>query len=533
MAKVLFVVPVVRAEDSPRHVPYGIALMAAIAMREGHQVQVFDANAWRLGDHVLKEVLEADDWDVVCAGGITTAYSYLKKIFKAAKAYAPKAITIAGGGFLTSLPHDVMRFLPEIDVGVIGEGFITFPELLAVIQDGVRDYSPIRGLIVRDGGETRLTLQRELLLDLDTLPYPAWDLFPLEEVYFPNSAVVLSEEAMQATRRLDINTSYGCSLICRYCFHLGLSGDMNYVEKDGKTDVVFDAPGLHTRTIRYHSPRYVVDMVKHMVKKYKIDFVSFMDENLMTMDQFSKRTWLNEICDLWHAEGLTPEDRRRPHAPPMLHKGVYWGGTSHATLCTPAVLKTMYEAGCTYLDYGWESFSPLILKTVGKGATPENNVRSYNWTMEAGIRPIPNQMVGFPAEDFESMRASMHTWERLGIVTRPFFVTPYPGSEWFLLYRREIEEQYNGDLDRFLTELGDATNITATICENFNAVELYGLREVMISGDHRLMDLYEKHWRKHNGDPKQGVRRALERGGLKKELERLGLDSPPAADSSL
>ena len=70
MAKVLFINPVVREKDSPRHVPYGMALLAALAMKEGHLVQVYDANAWRLGDDVLRQVLEADDWDVVAAGGI-------------------------------------------------------------------------------------------------------------------------------------------------------------------------------------------------------------------------------------------------------------------------------------------------------------------------------------------------------------------------------------------------------------------------------------------------------------------------------
>ena len=49
MAKILFVNPIVREEDVARHVPYGIALLAGIAIRDGHQVQVYDLNAWRLG----------------------------------------------------------------------------------------------------------------------------------------------------------------------------------------------------------------------------------------------------------------------------------------------------------------------------------------------------------------------------------------------------------------------------------------------------------------------------------------------------
>ena len=133
----------------------------------------------------------------------------------------------------------------------------------------------------------------------------------------------------------------------------------------------------------------------------------------------------------------------------------------------------MGDSGCSYLDYGWESFSPRILKSVGKGATPENNIKSYYWTMRAGIRPIPNQMIGFPGEDFDSLRASMEAWRDLGIVAKPFIVTPYPGCEWFNTYKNEILEQYNNDLESFICDLGDATDISAVISENFNAVDLH------------------------------------------------------------
>src|SRR5436853_3840051 len=107
-----------------------------------------------------------------------------------------------------------------------------------------------------------MTSQRSLLKDLDSLPYPAYDMFPLEEIYFPNSQVLFSEEGMTAARRLDINASYGCSLVCKFCFHLGIAGDMKYVrDSAGEMDVLFDAPGSFNRTIRYHSPRYIVDFV--------------------------------------------------------------------------------------------------------------------------------------------------------------------------------------------------------------------------------------------------------------------------------
>ena len=80
MAKILFVNPVVREDDVPRHVPYGIALLAAIADQEGHLVQVFDQNAWRQPQDVVRRVFDADDWDVIAMGGITTTYGSVKEL---------------------------------------------------------------------------------------------------------------------------------------------------------------------------------------------------------------------------------------------------------------------------------------------------------------------------------------------------------------------------------------------------------------------------------------------------------------------
>lgn len=498
MAKILFINPVVREEDVPRHVPYGIALLAAIVVREGHLVQVYDENAWRKGPEVVREVCDADNWDIIALGGITTAYSSIKSIVKTARERCPQALIVLGGGVLTSLPREMMTWLSQVDVGVIGEAFATFSEICRMVDAGKRDFDKIDGTISRlADGRLFMSSARELLQDLDSLPYPAWDLFPLEEIYFPNSQVLFSEEGMLASRRLDVNASYGCSLICRFCYHLGIAGDMRY-EKDerGELNVSFDKPGNYTRTIRYHSPKYVVDMVRYMRERYNINFVGFLDENLMTMDQYSGRTWMKEICRLWHDYGLAPVKKADG-----TWDGIYWSGTSHATLCTKEILAIMRAAGCSHLVYGYESFAPHVLKTIGKGASRESNIRSFFWTLEAGIRPIPNQIIGFPADDFTALIMCMEAWEQLGIKVKPHFATPYPGSEWFTVFRSSIEDQYEGDLEAFIIDLGDASRISAVISKNFNAVELLGLRELMLKGDYKKIREYEKIWRRNHNIP--------------------------------
>jgi radical SAM superfamily enzyme YgiQ (UPF0313 family) len=503
MAKVLFLNPVVREEDSPRHVPYGLALLAAIVMKKGHWVQVYDENAWRKGLEVVRDVLGADDWDVIALGGITTAYGSIKSTVRLAREVCPSSLIVLGGGVLTSLPREVMTFLPEADLGVVGEAFQTFPELLEMADRSEREWSRVDGLVYRTpDGKIMLSNQRPLLRDLDTLPYPAWDLFPLEEIYFPNSPHLFSEEGMLSRRRLDVNASYGCSLMCRFCYHLGLAGDLRYsTSETGETEVHFDEPGKYTRSIRYHSPAYIVKMVRHIFDRYQIDFVSFFDENLMTMDVYSKRTWLKEICRLWIDLGLQPTCIRDSVPHDERCRGVHWSGTSHAALCNPEILRLMRKAGCSHLVYGYESFSPHVMKTIGKGSTPDINVRSFFWTLEAGIRPIPNQIIGFPNEDFDSIYQNMDAWKRLGIIVKPFFATPYPGSEWFAVYRDRILEQYDRDLEKFLLDLGDATKITAVISHNFNATELLGLRELMVNFDYKRIREYERYWRKAHEIP--------------------------------
>ncbi len=492
MAKVLFVNPVIRQDDKPKHVPYGMALLVAIAKREGHKVQVFDANAWRADDQTLKEVLEADEWDVVATGGLITSYGYIKKVVKSARDTCPNALIVAGGGFLTAIPYDIMDLLPQIDVGVMGEGFLTLPDILARVNKKNYEWSDVQGIIWRDPNKSaHLNPERPLLDDVDTLPYPAWEAFPLD-IYFRNSSILLSEEAMTAKRRLDVIASYGCPFGCRFCFHLGLSGEMETVDTPVRREVRFS----RKRRIRWHSPEYVVDLVKFARRRFKIDFVVFLDENFMGLNRYTHGQWMKKFSGLWVSEGLQPRCvmEGRPHETKSC-AGIHWGTTAHAALVDARILKDMRRIGCSYLDYGLESFSNKILKSLAKGTTSEMNEKAVRLSMEAGIRPIPNQIIGFPDETFESIRENVLAWERLGIQSYPFLATPYPGSEWYYKYKNKILEQYDGNLEAFLLDLGDATKLTAVISQNFNAVELLGLRELLVNRDIKRIDEYEQIWR--------------------------------------
>lgn len=496
MAKVLLINPVIREEDVPKHIPYGLSLLASIAIKEGHLVQMYDANAWRKGWKVLESVLDADDWDVVALGGLSTTYNFIKKSVSLIRKHLPKTFVIAGGGFLTSMPREIMEWLPEIDLGIVGEAYVTWPVVLKKLDQGDRDFSTTEGVCYRaESGQPKLTPVRPNINNMDILPYPAWDLLPLEEIYFPlGSSIYFSEEAYTAKRRIDINGSLGCGLVCKFCWHLGTTGEM-IIEPDasGENDVRF----TYGRNIRWHSPRYIVNMVKHLVQHYQIDFASFLDENMMTMNASSRNTWLPELCELWIKEGLQPECRRKgvPHDE-NCRTGVHWSGTSHATLAKKEVLDQMFLAGCSHLVYGIESFDPNILKNLGKGTTQKSNLRAVQTCLESGINPIPNIIVGFPEEDFSSIRTTMEGMIQLGIHAKPHFATPYPGSEWYYAFKNSIIAQYGGKLENFITDLGDASSPTVSISKHFSAMELLGLQTIMAKRDFRLLENAERHYQR-------------------------------------
>ena len=495
MAKILMINPVIREEDQPKNIPYGITLLAAIALEKGHQVQLYDENAWRKGFDVVGQVIAADDWDVIAMGGLTTTYVSIKKIAKMCKEICPKALVIVGGGIMTSMPREIMGWIKEIDLGIIGESFVTWPEVLAQIDRKDLDFSKTLGVCYRaKEGQPVLTEVRPNIKDMDVLPYPAWDLLPLE-IYFKNSRMLFSEAGYGAKRKMDIMGSLGCSLICKFCWHLGTTGDM-VIEKDehGENDVRF----TYGRNIRYHSPQYIVKMVKTLVERYQIDFVYFIDENLMTMDVASGRThgksWLQELCELWIKEGLQPQSRRDGAHDRYNKSGVFWSGTSHASLANKEILDLMYKSGCSHLVYGIESFDPVILKNLGKGVSQKHNIQAVKTCLDSGITPVPNIMIGFPLETFQSVRTTIEWLLKLGIHCIPHFATPYPGSEWYYAYKDSILQQYNGNLEAFIEDLGDATKPTAVISHKFSPAQLLGLQQIVRQRNLRLLDMTEKHW---------------------------------------
>jgi len=506
--KILFVVPEIRMDGKPWHFPFWAGILGAIVEKKGGHIGILDLNALRMnhGDNVIpynmiREEISSEDWDVVGIGGLTSTYSRIRDLVPLIRKTSPNSLIIAGGGWSTYNPDEILKLVPAIDMICVGEGEETFSELYDEIDKGTRDFNKINGLCLNNKGEIIFTKPRSLIPDLDKIPYPAYDLFETE-IYFRYSSLPLSIESFNAKRRASVVWERGCPRGCTFCSHNGMSridlqniygqGDRKEGEKivriSDKENNTFQLPA------RWPSPRYAVENIKLLVEKFNVDFISILDENMT-----SNLKWTKEFCNLYIDEGLD--------------KTVKWGtlGDAPSVAVQPSIVKTLKNAGCTYISFGFESASDKVLnQDIGKGQLRSHLQKTVDTLLEAKMTPLTTFMIGNAHENIDDLMETVDFWIQNGIEVDPFICTPYVGSPIYFEYKDFLLQQYDERLrliaegnyhipdeqlkewklkalDRFMSECGDATQYTATISQYFTIAELFALKQFMYKHDTRRL----------------------------------------------
>jgi radical SAM superfamily enzyme YgiQ (UPF0313 family) len=380
-----------------KHPPLGIAFVAAAAEAAGHDVTIVDAEALELdpGD-AAKLVLESEP-DVVGINAATPTVQFARAYARAVKE-ACDAPIVVGGPQVTAFPEKTLA-CAEFDIGVVGEGEITFVELVDRLERG-QPLDNVAGLVTRhDGGAPKTTECRPHVEDLDSLAPPAWHLLPMSAYGYPMS---------RKRRYSTFITSRGCPFQCVFC----------------------DPEGRLGRRFRFHSPRYVVDQLRVLKESYGVQEVAFYD------DTFSAKPSLtDELCDLMLEERLD----------------LVWECRTRVNTVSPELLAKMRRAGCYRIRYGIESGNDEVLKQIKKGITKADVVNALRWTREAGIESIGYFMIGLPGDTLETIEETI----RFAGQVRPnyalFSVTCF-GSANTELFKWGVEQGIiDGDYwDRYL-----------------------------------------------------------------------------------
>lgn len=381
----------------------GLAYLHAVIEQAGYRILTKNFNS--TDENVSFQTIQEDmtrlrpDFLLVQMFTMNRVAAY--RIINMAKSEFPGARIIVGGVHASILSRQLLENFP-IDYVVIGEGERTIVELLDALAHG-KDTSYIRGIAYRSGGKVITTPERELIDDLDDLPFPRHEIF------------ITPDRTMAC-----ILTSRGCPFKCSfYCLHT-----------------------ISKRVFRKRSPGNVVSEIEHIVNTFPNIKIIQLADDTFTLDV--KRTM--DICE---------EIIRRKI------KVKFWCSARFKP-ATREMFERMEAAGFDSIGFGLETGSRKLMKTIHKSITPEDVENTFEMMRPGKIRVATFLMVGFPDESEETVSETIRFVKKLRgikpydlVGVAPLWV--YPNTEVFQTMKDKgcIDDAYwltTGDVPYYTVE---------------------------------------------------------------------------------
>jgi radical SAM superfamily enzyme YgiQ (UPF0313 family) len=248
----------------------------------------------------------------------------------------------------------------QADIVAIGEGDLLLAEVCDAIMHG-KDLENVKGICFRKHGSIVRTADRSYIEELDKLPWPAYEYFPMDKY---QSHFWRRWTSGYRKPFVGIMTSRGCPYRCAFC-----------------SNVMW---GKH---VRYRSPESVVNEIDHVVSNYGIRQISFHDD---TFTSDMKRTEM--ICDL-----LIERD----------YDLDLYCSTRVDCLNEPLIRK-MAKAGFKWMGMGIESGSDKILKKMSKDFSVRNCSDMLRVAANNRIAIYGAMILGYPGEDKRTLMDTLN-----------------------------------------------------------------------------------------------------------------------------
>ncbi len=414
--KMLLINPPIREWSKPNVFPLGLGYIASMLSNSGHDVEVMDINAYRWTPEEVEENIRNTEFDLVGIGAIVTVYKYVKWLISVLRKYHPAKKIIIGGSVGTSIPQIILE-KTEADIVCIGEGEVTVTELVGIIQKGSDDFSSVDGIWYKGSeGKVHRTNPRTPIKDLDTLPLPSWDLFPMKTylenpIGAPNRNKWIDGSSDQdIPLSMNINGTRGCPYKCVYCYH------------------DFMGAGY-----RYRSPGSIVNEMKILFDRYSLKYFHFIDDEFVL-----KKRFIYDFCKEVKKE---------------FNGNITWGCAGRVNLMTEELIAEMADAGCVLIGYGIESGSQKMLDVMKKGVTVEQAKEAIKLTKKYLGWADCSFIVGTPGETKETIQETIDFCKEVDLAPEViFFATPYPGTE---LYRIALGQGKINDEEEYILNFGE------------------------------------------------------------------------------
>ncbi len=427
--------------DNGSYIPYfpqGTGYIAAALREAGIDVEIYNQDYHHFSEEDLTEYLNHNRFDAVGLGIIAGYYQYKKllAISDAINKAKKRPYFILGGHGPSPEPRFFLE-KTQADAVVIGEGEETIVELLGAIVNH-RWLGGVRGVAFQDGCHITVTERRPLIKDIDSIPFPAYDLFPIEFY-----RLVREPNCERSDFLMPILSGKGCKFKCSFCYRID--------------------EGFRPRT-----SEAVIEEIRLLKKKYGITYIIFDDELLMSSVQ---RT--TDLCqDIIRADF-----------------DIKWWCNGRLNHAKPDVLQLMKRAGCVFINYGIEAMDDEVLERMNKSLTIRQIVAGVEATIESGISPGLNIIFGNLGDTRETLRKGVEFLLKYDDgaqlrTIRP--VTPYPGSP---LYYYAIKQGLLKDCEDFYENKHVNSDLLSV---NFTELSDDEFHKCLMQANSTLLDNYYK-----------------------------------------
>ncbi len=396
MTRVLLIYPYFNPRNNRsifRFPPLGLGYIASSLRNEGYGVDILDCTFMTRED-ALEKAKKAEP-DVV---GIYSMVSMRRDSIKFAAFLRDSCDLLVAGGPLPSC--DPFSFMKDFDVVVRGEGEKTMPDILRAYENG-SDPGNIPGIMYRknntglarccEEGEIVNTETGKLETDIDTISFPARDLFP-------NDEYIKYWRRRTGSATTTVFTTRGCPFRCEFC-----------------SNAVF---GI---SYRERSPSNVLDEVEEALS-FGYDRIHFADD-VFTLN----KERVHGICKEIKKRGLDFK----------------WECLGRVDSIDRGMAAAMKEAGCDRIFFGIESGSDRILKVMNKKITADDAGKAIRSAHAAGLRTGAFFILCYPGEDDGTVLDTIRFATSLPVDYLSFTVPyPLPGTALYERVKHRIRKDW-------------------------------------------------------------------------------------------
>jgi anaerobic magnesium-protoporphyrin IX monomethyl ester cyclase len=387
---------------------YGVSILDMCVGDEGDELSdtfyrrvPIDDEHIRVGMPVEAMLGKVADCQIVGVTSIFTPQTLnCFEVAKGVKEYDTDILTVAGGGNARAL---YKMFLDNgFDIVVFGEGEETMLEIAESVENGT-GYSDIQNVAYKRGDEYVVNPERPVLRDLDQLPFPAWDMLPLNKYWQIGEPHGGTFEPGSEVRYLSMQTSRGCPFRCEYC----------HISKEG------DAAKLRFKSI----DRVMAEV--NQIKELGAQYLFFEDDSLLAKKERIKTIF----------RGLKDKDLKIIDVNGVNLAHFFMRDDDKNLVVDVDLLDLMMEVGWTEIAYPFESGNQRILDRYasGKWNRERHDVKDLvKLSVERGLKISGFFTIGYPDESYEELTETFLFAKDLvdiGLQIAAFYIiVPYPGS---------------------------------------------------------------------------------------------------------